>query len=318
MDQSKLSTRDIIGMYYMLLESNRELAWVNAISNMFSSDQASETYPFLGQAPVLREWVGSRQAKGLRQNDFTIRNKHYESTLEFRIADLRRDKTNQIEARINEWVDQDMRHWATLLSALIVGGASTVCYDGEYFFDTDHAEGDSGQQANAITVDISAMPAQTHGVVTAPSVEEMQHAILKGIAQIMSLKDDRGQPMNQGATSFMILTPTSLWLTAAQAVAPITTVNSAVANLNANILERLTVEVVLNSELDSWTDKFALFRTDSGIKPLIRQNETSPQLKAKDEQSEYAFDNDAIQLGIDTWRAADYGFYQRACQVTLG
>jgi hypothetical protein len=37
----------------------------------------------------------------------------------------------------------------------------------------------------------------------------------------------------------------------------------------------------------------------------------------KDESSEYAFDNDAIQIGIDAWRGADYGLWQRACYVTM-
>ena len=40
-------------------------------------------------------------------------------------------------------------------------------------------------------------------------------------------------------------------------------------------------------------------------------------VKMKDERSEFAFDNDAIQIGIDAWRAADYGRWQRACYVTM-
>jgi phage major head subunit gpT-like protein len=50
---------------------------------------------------------------------------------------------------------------------------------------------------------------------------------------------------------------------------------------------------------------------------LIRQNEMDPVLKLKDENSEFAFDNDAIQIGIDAWRGADYGLWQRACYVTM-
>jgi phage major head subunit gpT-like protein len=68
----------------------------------------------------------------------------------------------------------------------------------------------------------------------------------------------------------------------------------------------------------TWTDKFAVFRTDSPIKALIRQTEQDVELKAKAEGSEFEFDNDAWQFGIDAWRGVGYGYWQRACLVTMG
>ena len=82
------------------------------------------------------------------------------------------------------------------------------------------------------------------------------------------------------------------------------------------LVDGIDVSVQMLPEL-TWTDSFAVWRTDSPIKGLIRQNETDPVLKVKDENSEFAFDNDAIQLGIDAWRGADYGLWQRACYVTM-
>lgn len=144
----------------------------------------------------------------------------------------------------------------------------------------------------------------------------MQFAILQGIQALMGLKDNQGRPMNQGASSFTVLAPTGLWLTAAQAVSAVTTVNSAAANLNPNVLTGLAIDVALNAEL-TWTDSFTIHRTDSPMKAIIRQEETTPQIKSKDENSEYAFDNDAIQVGIDSWRNGGYGFWQRAAKVIL-
>lgn len=315
MDQSILSSRAVIGMYYARLEANPGMAWVNGVSNLFNSDQASETYPFLGQSPAMREWVGGRQAKGLSDNSLVITNKHYESTLEIALKDLRRDKTGQIEARVQDFADRSMTHWASLLSTLILNGPSTVCYDGQYYFDTDHSEGSSGSQSNDITVDISALPAAVHGVVTAPSVEEMQQSILKGIAQILSFKDNQGEPMNENASSFLVLVPVGLYLTAVAAVSTLMTA-ALQQNLNPNMVAGLTVDVQMNPRL-TWTDSFAVFRTDSPIKGLIRQSEKENDLKVKDETSEFAFDNAAIQIGIDNWRNVGYGYWQRACYVTM-
>lgn len=134
MDQSILSSRAVIGMYYAAQESNPGLAWVNKIANRFYSDQSSETYPFLGQSPVMREWIGGRQAKGWRSNSLTVVNKHFEATMEVRLTDMRRDKTGQIEARIAEFVERQNAHWASLISTLLAAGPSAVCYDGQFFF----------------------------------------------------------------------------------------------------------------------------------------------------------------------------------------
>lgn len=315
MDQSILSSRAVIGMYYARLEANPGAAWIDGVSNMFGSDQASETYPFLGQSPAMREWVGGRQAKGLSSNSLTIANKHYESTLEIALRDLRRDKTGQLEARINDFADRSMTHWASLLSTLIINGTSTVCYDGQFFFDTDHVEGKSGTQSNDISADISTFPSATAGTVTTPSLEEMQGSILKGIAQILSLKDDQGEPMNENASSFLVMVPVGLYIAATAAVSTLMTA-ALQQNLNPNQIAGLTVDVQMNPRL-TWTDSFVVFRTDSPIKGLIRQSEDEGNLRMKDENSEFAFDNSAIQVGIDAWRNVGYGYWQRACYVTM-
>lgn len=315
MDQSILSSRAVVGMYYARLEANPGLAWVDGVSNLFGSDQGSETYPFLGQSPAMREWVGGRQAKGLSGNSLTIINKPYEATLEVSLRDMRRDKTGQIEARVQDFVDRSLTHWASLLSTLIIAASATACYDGQYYFDTDHSEGSSGTQSNDITVDISTLPAAVHGVVTAPSMEEMQQSILAGIVQILAFKDNQGEPMNESAQRFLVMVPASLYMVAVAAVSTLMTA-SLQQNLNPNLVAGLTVDVQMNARL-TWTDSFAVFRTDSPIKGLIRQSEQETELMVKDETSEFAMDNKAIQIGIDNSRGVGYGYWQRACYVTM-
>jgi len=315
-DLSLLSSRAIMGMYFARLETDPGLAWLNAVSNLFGSDQASETYNFLGQSPAMREWIGGRQAKGFSGQGVTVVNKHYEATIEIAKRDARRDKTPQITARIQDFADRAVTHWASLISTLILAGPSTVCYDGQYFFDTDHVEGKSGTQSNSISVDISTLPTALHGVVTAPSVEEMQQSILAGITQILQFKDDQGEPMNENARSFLVKVPPSLYMIAVAAVSALTTA-SLQNNLNANVIANFKVDIAMNTRLSAWTDKFAVFRTDSPIKALIRQSEQEVELKAKAEGSEFEFDNDAWQFGIDGWRGAGFGYWQRGCLVTM-
>lgn len=313
----KLTQRQIIGQFYKTLEQDIGASWVPLVSNYFTSDQASEEYAWLGMSPALREWIGGRNAKGFSENSITIKNKHYEATVDFLVRDLRRDKSGQALVRIDEMARRANAHWASLLSTLIAAGEATVCYDGQYFFDTDHSEGDSGTQSNDIQVDISAVPASVHGSTTAPSVEEMDHAISQGIAAIAAFKDDKGEPMNETATGFLVMVPTTLYNAALKAISVPNPAGYPQAMLEP-YKTKFNISVEPNVRLNAtWTAAFPIFRTDSSVKGLIRQEEMGVQLKVKGEGSEYEFDNDAHQYGIDTWRNVGYGYWQDACLVTL-
>lgn len=312
MGAATLSSRAIIGEFYRRLAQDEGNSWVPGVSMLFNSDQDSEEYRWLGQSPQMREWVGGRHAKGFRENGITVVNKHYEGTIEVLLREMRRDKTGQVMTRIRELATRTNSHWASLLSTLIINGESTACYDGQYFFDADHEEGDSGQQSNDIQSDLSGLPVATTGSTTAPSVEDMQQSIFKGISQIMSFKDDQGEPMNESASDFLVMVPTSFHIVASSAVSLPRDAGTTTMALPGN----LNVRVVTNPRL-TWTEKFAVFRTDGDVKPFIRQQETGVMLKAKAEGSEYEFDNDAHQYGVDTWRNVGYGYWQHACLVTL-
>lgn len=308
MDQSILSSRAIEGRYFARREANLMNGWVGGIANMYNSDQSSEQYAMLGFSPAPREWVGGRQAKGLAQNNFIITNKHYEGVLEVAVKDVRRDKTGQIMARVDEFADQSDIHWATLLTTLIEAGESSTCYDGQYFFDTDHSEGASGTQSNDLTY------AAATG--TTPTKEEMQLAILQSISAIVGFKTDQGTAMNPGAKAFTVMVPPTYYMIGLAALAE--QLNVALSgNMNPNMLGGgFNIDLVMNPEL-TWTTKFATFRSDSPIKSLIRQEETPLMFKSKAEGSEFEFDNDAWQFGVDGWRAVGYGYWQRACLTTF-
>lgn len=313
----KLTQRQIIGSFYKALEADSGMPWINAVSNLFGSDQASEEYAWLGQSPAMREWIGGRLAKGFSENSMIIANRHFEATLEILVRDLRRDKSGQALVRIAELATRSNTHWASLLSTLIINGLTEVCYDGQYYFDTDHEEGDSGTQSNKISVDISGLPCAVHGAaVTAPSVEEMQLTIAEGIAQIVSFVDNQGEPMNEMASQFLVMVPVSLMNVTLQAIQTPLQVDASQTALVA-LKQSFQINAAINPRLSAWTDQFALFRTDSPIRALIRQQETAVQMKAKGYGSEYEFDNDAHQYGIDAWRNVGFGYWQNACHITM-
>lgn len=314
MGASSLGSRAVIGRFYEKLEQGAA-PWLDQITMRIDSDQASETYKWLGQVPQMREWIGGRNAKGFRENGITIENKTFESTIEVSVDEVRRDKTAQVMTRVSELATRAANHPVSLLSTLILNGGSGVCYDGQYFFDTDHSEGSSGTQSNAITVDLSDLPVGTdfHGSTTAPSAEELNAAILKTIQQIYGFKDDQGEPINETAKNFLVMVPVSFWQPARAAVSNGTLRNGATNLIQA---EGINVSVVANPRL-TWTDAFATFSLDGDTKPFIFQVEEEISISALAEGSEYEFNNNRHQYGVKGIHNVGYGMWQKACKGTL-
>jgi len=308
MGASFLSSKNIIGSFYARLQQAVGATWIDSLSMKFQSDQESETYKWLGMAPAMREWVGGRNAKGFRENGITIENKEYEATMEVLVKELRRDKWGQILIRINEMADRTNAHWAKLLSTLIINGESSVCYDGSYFFDTTHSEGDSGTQDNDLSRAIV--------LNTAPTAAEMEKAIFAAIAQILSFKDDQGEPMNEGANQFRVMVPAVFLPSALAAVKSPVIVDGSGSRQNTLAASGFSVDVDVNSRL-TWTTKLATFRADGNVKPFIRQEEEEVKLDAIAEGSELEFNENKHHYGVKSTRNVGYGYWQHGCLTTF-
>ena len=311
MGASSLGSRAIIGYIINALDQPMN-DWVEPISNRFTSDQSSETYAWLGTAPVMREWIGGRDAKGFRENGFTIKNKTFEATLEVLVDEIRRDKTGQVMARINDLATRANDHDAKLLSALIVGGESGLCYDGQYFFDTDHSEGDSGTQNNDLTYNV--------GTPAAPTVSEFASALMQGTEKMYGYKDDQGEPINGSAKSFLVMVPTNFMAAACGALG--TSVITDGVGLRDNYINALSslgglsYRLAVNPRLTN-NDRFYLFRTDGAVKPFIKQIEEDTTVSAIAEGSEEEFKNNRHLYGIKRIGNVGYGLWQGAVLTTL-
>lgn len=151
---------------------------------------------WLGAVPGLREWIDEKRAQQLNRYNWTVRVKDWESTVRIRLNTLRDAKFAIYEPRIRAMAVNAARHWYDLMSDLIRLGASTVCYDGQYFFDTDHLEGASGAQSNKLTG-------------TGTSVSQVRTDYFAAKAALMQFKDDRGYPCWTGDFRPLIWAPAS-------------------------------------------------------------------------------------------------------------
>lgn len=309
MSAQGLGSRAIIGRFFDRIDQNVGTEWIPDVSMLFTSDQASEEYKWLGMAPAMREWIGGRLAKTFRENGIIISNKTFEATIEVLLDEIRRDKTGQVMVRIDEMADRANSHWAKLLTTLIVNGEAAVGYDGQYFFDTDHAEGDSGAQSNDLTYDV-ATPA-------APTAAEFESAVLSAIAAVIGIKDDQGEPMNENASQFVVMVPVNMMAAGAAALKNpvILDGGSAIRTNTITSLGGFSFRLVVNPRL-TWTTKFAVFAGGASA-AFIRQEEEGVTVDAIAEGSEEEFKNKRHLYGIKAIRNVGYGMWQRAALITL-
>lgn len=122
-------------------------AW-EQIATPVPSSTSEEAYPWLGQSTQFREWIGERVYQNLKVHGYRIKNKTFENTVAVK-RDAIEDDTYGVYSPLMAQLGQDAKeHPDLLIFELLKRGFDTACYDGQYFFDTDHPVGKDGAIAS--------------------------------------------------------------------------------------------------------------------------------------------------------------------------
>jgi phage major head subunit gpT-like protein len=117
---------------------NSAEAYWQKIATRVPSTTSEEHYAWLGQFPRLREWVGDRHVKNLAAHDYRVKNKKFESTVAVERDKIEDDSFGVYSPLMQEIGFAAKTHPDELVFALLAAGFTELCYDGQYFFDTDH------------------------------------------------------------------------------------------------------------------------------------------------------------------------------------
>jgi phage major head subunit gpT-like protein len=122
------------------------------IATVVPSSAKEEKYGWLGKVPQVREWIGPRAVQNLQQHDYAIKNKPFELTIGVDRDDIEDDNLGIYSPLFEEMGRSVAAHPDTLSFALLKAGFTTNCYDGQFYFDTDHpvldADGNKQSVAN--------------------------------------------------------------------------------------------------------------------------------------------------------------------------
>jgi phage major head subunit gpT-like protein len=299
----RLTERGVLGnmLYAGLLKQ-----WFSALFFRVDSNQPDgETNVWLGGVPQMAERTGDPKFAKLRGSEFFIRNIPWESGILVSKEDWDYQKTSQVERKIGEQARVATAHPGVLAQTLIGSAETSAGADGQYYYDTDHSQGDSGTQSNDLTF--------TSATPTAPTVDEMVKAILAAVCAMWGFKDDQGNEMNLGASKFMIAAGPSMYPVVLEAVR-----NKLLSNGGSNIVADGRDFALVPQILPRRTgNKVYTFRADEGAAPFILQvlQDNEPVVLGRD--SEYCKLNGNLLFKLDGNYNVGYGMWQHACLTTF-
>lgn len=271
------------------------------LATRIQSSSDTETYKWLGSLPQMREWGTGRVAKGLGTESYSVENLKYEATLEVDRDEIADDKTGQIRIRIGELAERAATHKDYLIARLLINGEidGFNSYDGVSFFNNAHVSGASGQQDNKLTSDATDPDN--------PTTEEFKTALKLAISALMSFKDDQGEPMPISATGLACVVPTTMYLTALEAV------NATMIDSTSNVVAGAARIIAF-----AWlTDQsmWYLLKTDGMVRPFIFQDREPVEFSALAEDSDEGFRREKFLYGARARYRVAYGYWQHAVRM---
>jgi phage major head subunit gpT-like protein len=277
---------------------------------MFTKEVPSRTeknvYPWLSEIPSLREWLGPRIVENIATRDYSLTNKHFERTIgidRVKVEDDQYGFFTDVASSLGKVVAEfnDVK-----VAETIEAGNSALCWDGQYFFDTDHP----------VDVDSSAAGTYSNNLVGAAYDLSADPKGAFGAARkaMMKFKRDDGRPM--GLTPNILMVPPDLEDAGMVAIEAglisqkimNVAANENVANAAVSNVYQGKATLIVNPHL-TVTNAAYVFCTTKGIMPFLFQNRQAPNFVPRvDPASDNVFNLRRFEWGVDLRAAYGYTF----------
>lgn len=259
-----------------------------------TSDGSDEEYGWLGQSPSMNEWVDERKLKALNDFDYKLKNKDYEATLSVDRNAIEDDRLGNVQIRINDLASKAKLHPRKLFFEALLAGTTQLCYDGQPFFSNAHVEGKSGVQTNLMA---------SAGV----TLENISSDISAAVAQMKGLKDDIGEPLDEGDVEIGIICSLTM-------ESKFNDLNSFEKINNTDNKYRGKIKSIVAT--GRYTGNvWYLANIKNGLKPFIRQVRKPVTFSSLENESESGFMRKTYHYGVDSREVFGYGLWQKMIKV---
>lgn len=261
-----------------------------------TSTTAQNDYAWLANFPKMRKWIGEKHVKSLEGYKYSIINDDFESTIEVRRNDIEDDNLGIYGPQAANAGFSAAQLPDEIVMDLVNNSFTNLCFDGQFFIDTDHAVA-GASVSNKLTAVLS------HATVATAAASY-------GAARTMmkKFKDDEGRPLNV-SPNILLVGP------ALEDVARALLISDRLEDGKANPYKG-TAELVVDARITSDTAWF-LLDTSKPVKPFIYQERKAPVfVQQTSTDSEDVFKRGNFLFGVEARAAGGYGFWQTAVGST--
>lgn len=279
---------------YMSMLSRPDFQAMNALFTVVNSTTGKEDYAWLGDVPLIKEWIGNKEIGSILDYDYTIKNKDWSAGFGIDRNELEDGGTPiAADSRVAALAMAAAKHRYELVIDLIINGTSNLAYDGQAFFAsrTEH----SGVNDNLLAG-------------TGTSLAQIKADITSARTAMMRFVSDAGRTL--GLRGDTIVCPPELEATMLEAVRAASLVTSG-SGTTYNPVSQWIRNVVAVPELSDTTDWY-LFSTDMPVKPFIYQSRKAPTPVLDDTTTRK---DRKIEYSVEMRDNAGYGFYQMGVKV---
>jgi phage major head subunit gpT-like protein len=254
------------------------------------SGSSQNDYSWLSRFPKMRKWLGDKVLKTLEAFKYTVVNDDYEATIEVDRNDIEDDQIGIYEPQARD-AGYSSKQLPDEIDADLKNNAFTnLCYDGQYFYDSDH--------------DVAGSSVSNLGTAALSAATTAAAAASYGAARlaIMSFTDDEGRPL--ALIPDLLEVPPAL-----EATAKLICENEKLTDESPNPY-RGTAQVLVNPRLKSSTAWF-LHVTNRPLKPFIYQERKAPVfVQQVGEEADSVFMRKKFRFGAEARVAGGYGLWQ--------
>jgi phage major head subunit gpT-like protein len=273
------------------------------IATRVPSTGAQNDYSWLQNFPAMKRWLDEKVVKALKALKYVLVNDDFEATVEVDRNHIEDDQVG-IYAPQAEMAGFSAKQFPDEgVMAVVSAGFTEKCYDGQYFYDTDHPVVDP---ATKQPVSVSN---KGTAVLSIASLEAAQASYGAARIALRKMKNDDGQSLN--VTPSILLVPPGLGDTArilmtAKELFSLAT-GKPVPNPYMN-----TAEVIEDARLATDTE-WHLLDCTKPLKPFIYQDRKSPTfVNQVDMSSDSVFLRKKYRFGCEARAAFGFGFWQMA------
>lgn len=285
-------------------------AYWEKYARLSPSGSERKTYSWLAQLPSMRKWVGEKLLNNLAARAYEVKNDDFEQTIGIDRNKIEDDDfgvfTNWAEVQgqaIARWPDEQ-------LTAALIAGTTTACYDDQFFFDTDHP----------VDIDDSTQGTYSNLLANTP-LTQSNYASAK--AAMRKFKGESGKPLQVKPTVLMVgpdLELTALEIIKAGTITRIVKNVAASENVAAAAPTNVyvgDVELVVNEYLvDDTANAWYLFSTNR-VQPLIWQVRKQPtRVAIVDPTNPMVWNNRTFAYSVEARAGVGYGLPFTAIKCT--